>query len=545
MAKNTIYVTGHKNPDTDSIICAMAYAYLKQELGFDAVAVRIGEINQETEYILNLFNEFAPPLVSDIKTRVRDIDFDDVITCYPDTNISTALAMMKEHNKKVIAIVDEKNHLAGMATISDIIKPIIDSDMHTSELIKDISIEDIVTFLNGKLIYKCQPQHSNGEIIIGLSRKGLEGNCEDHIVITADNTEIQRFAIENKAATLIIAESNAVSYEILTLAKQKQCNVIVCQQGAYEIADRIYYATPIKKLMSSKLTVFKCDDYVDDVKQVINKSRFRSYPVLDSLNHIVGTLSRYHVFKHSNRNLILVDHNELAQSIDGAAEANIMEIIDHHRLGGMKTAAPIYFRNEHVGCCATIVTSIFKEKHVEIPEDLAGLLCCAIISDTVNFHSVTCTQRDIDTARELAKIGHLDLEELGPRILAAGAKLSNRSVHAIFHNDLKIFTVNRLKVAVSQSNVVNFDAILGIRDEMNKLLANYVMDSGCNIVMMVFSLIDGTGSYVLVQGNEVKKISDALNKNGFVVDGFTFLPNVISRKQQIIPMVTEAIEEAR
>ncbi len=544
MANNTIYITGHKNPDTDTIVSAMAYAYLKQQLGFDAVAVRIGQLNQETEFILNQFNEFAPPLVRDIRTRVRDIDFDDVITCRLDTDMAQALRLMREAGKKVIAVLDDENELVGMATISDIMKPLIEQSDAIARIVRTVSTEEMASFMEASLVYRAENNRNNGTITIAMSLRSIKDGCRDHIVICSGDEQLQQAAIEGGASMLIIAEGAPVSKEIVEQAREKQCSVLTTDGSGFKSAQQIYFAAPIRLVMSSKLTIFRCDDYIDDVKQVINKSRFRSYPVLDSRNHIVGTLSRYHVFKHTNRNLILVDHNELAQSIEGAEEANIMEIVDHHRLGGIKTTAPITVRFEQVGCCATIITGLFKENGIEIPEDLAGLLCCAIISDTVNFHSVTCTQKDIDTAQYLARKGNIDLKDLGPRILAAGASLSNRSCHAIFHNDMKTFRIGRTRVAVAQSNVVDFKSITGIKEEMDRLISNYAQDSGCGIVMMTFTLIDGSGSYVLAGGNEVRKIAATLEKNGRETDGYTFLPNVISRKQQLIPMITEAIEEA-
>ena len=222
-------------------------------------------------------------------------------------------------------------------------------------------------------------------------------------------------AIKNKAATLIATHTESFSDEVLKLAKENNCNLVVCNKSIYDVVKYTYFATSIDQIMTTDLITFQYDDYVDDVKAIINKSRFRSYPILDKRNNVVGTISRYHVLRHTNRNLILVDHNEFSQSIEGAEEANILEIIDHHRLGGIKTATPVYFRNEETGCCATIISKIFQEKNVRIPKDLAGLLCCAIISDTVNFKSVTCTKDDIDQANYLAELAKLDLEEIGPK----------------------------------------------------------------------------------------------------------------------------------
>jgi manganese-dependent inorganic pyrophosphatase len=296
-------------------------------------------------------------------------------------------------------------------------------------------------------------------------------------------------------------------------------------------------------VMSTELTTFNYDDYLDEVKIKINNSRFRAYPILDRHGHVIGLLSRFHVLKHAARNLILVDHNEFNQSLDGAEEANILEIVDHHRIGGIKTASPVFFRNERTGSCATIITEIFEEKGVEIPEDLAGLLCCAIISDTVNFRSVTCTQKDIDQCKKMAEIAHLDIEELGPNILRAGASLKNKTMESILHHDLKRFKIAKMNIAVGQNNIESFEAIVVIREKMNNLLDDFARNNNLNIVIMVFSLIDGTGSYLLYKGEDEMIVRYAFEDIAVNVDGYMFLPKVMSRKQQIIPRITAAAEE--
>ncbi len=540
MGKNTIYVTGHKNPDSDSIISAMAYAYLKQQLGYDAIAVRIGQLNPETEFILNLFNEFPPPFVRDIKTCVRDIEFDDVVTCKKDDNLHTALMLMRQSHKKVIAIVDDRRHLLGMSTISDIVSPLMPHQDTNNRLIRETSIERICDYLNAKLIYKADLQHTDGHIYIAAS--ALDHVKEHRIVITSHDEAVMKNAIERGAATLIASYCKKFSDEILDLAKEKNCNLVLCERDIYDITKNIYFAAPISMIMSTKLTSFQHDDYIEDVKSAINKSRYRSYPILDQRHHIIGTLSRYHVFKHANRNLILVDHNELSQSIEGAEQANILEVIDHHRIGGIKTASPVFFRNEQLGCCATIVTKMFRENDVYIPEDLAGLLCCAIISDTVNFKSVTCTETDIKTAKELADIASLDIKELGPQILAAGASFAGKSPNDIFNADLKKFEINKIKVTIGQCNVVDIDSVLPIKDKMEKIITDYAKASECGIVIMSFTLIDGSGSYLLIKGKEAFRLEEQLAKYGTIEKELYFLPGFISRKLQIVPMVSEALD---
>ena len=540
MANKTIYVTGHKNPDADSIISAMAYAYFKQQLGYDAVAVRIGELNQETEYILSLFKEFAPPLAKDIRTCVRDIDFDDVITCAPNDSFKDVLSKMNNAHKKVIAVLDDEKTLLGMATISDITAPLVGRSDKCAQLIKDTPVEKIIEQLRARVVYISEKSHSNGRVHI-LASEG-DNDCSDCIVVTASDPLMHRQAVLCDAAILIATNTYAFTEEVKQLAKEHNCTLLICKGDIFTIAQQIYFACSIKQIMSTELTCFQYDDYIDDVKQAINKSRFRSYPVIDSKGHIIGTLSRYHVFKHANRNLILVDHNELSQSIEGAADANIMEIIDHHRIGGLVTSSPVYFRNEQVGCCSTIISKIFRENNIAIPPYLAGLMCCAIISDTVNFKSVTCTQQDIDEAALLAMNAGINLATLGPKILTAGARLSNKSAHELFHKDMKQFTVNSMKVCVGQTNTVSLEEIEPLRDNMKKVLADYATDSSSALVVMAFTLIDGSGSYILYSGPESKKIVKALTDKVPIDKGFTFLKGFISRKQQLIPLLTEALQ---
>ena len=539
MANNTIFVTGHKNPDSDAIISAMAYAYLKQQLGYDAIAVRAGALNPETEYILNLFNEFAPPLAKDVKTCIRDIEFDEAVLCRPDDTFHTVIKMLSESKKKVAVVTDEKRHLLGMATLSDITKPMVVDVDKKAELLRKTPLENIIRILKANVVYKAPEYDTNGQVYV-VNYHNLD--CNGKIVVASTHETRQLEALRAGAKLLIICGENCRD-DVRELAVKKGCSVITTPLSIYEACRDIDLSIPVYMVMSSDLITFRYDEHIEDVKSKINKSRFRSYPIIDAHEHVIGTISRFHVLKYTTRNLILVDHNELSQSIDGADEANIIEIIDHHRIGGIKTASPVFFRNEQTGSCATIITEMFEEKQIEIPEDLAGLLCCAIISDTVNFRSVTCTQKDIDLAKKLAEKANLDLETLAPSILRAGASLKNKTVDAILHNDLKYFEIKKMKVAVGQCNLVNFEAISSIREAMNRYLKDFAANHGLDICMMVFSLIDGSGSYMLVKGPQATLAKSAFEDVGVNVDGFTYLPKIMSRKLQIIPRITAAAEE--
>ena len=535
MARNTIYVTGHKNPDSDAVISAMAYAYLKQQLGFDAIAVRAGKLNPETEYILNLFNEFPPPLAKDIKTCLRDIDYDEAVLIDPKDNLKIAMQLAVNTPQRVIVVTDEDRHLLGLASLSDITNPIARDVKKKHQLLSETPLEYIVDALHANVIVD-NGNHSNGVVYVA-SYHNLD--CEGKIVVVSDNPQREMEVLNNGASIMIICgESNPETEE---LARQKNCTLMTTEMNIYDVTREIDFAIAVEKVMTINPISFSHDDYVDDVKVRINKSRFRTYPILDTQNHVIGLISRFHVMDYQKRNLIMVDHNEISQSLDGAEDANILEIIDHHRIGGIKTSSPVFFRNEQTGSSATIISEMFEEKKVELPDDLAGLLCCAIISDTVNFHSVTCTGKDRRQATKLAKIAGIDIDDLGPKILEAGASIRDKTVDAILHHDLKRFKIGRLNVMVGQNNIVKFEDIAGIREKMDDYLKTFAKDNSLDLVMMVFSLIDGTGSYVLYQGEEAKVVDYAFEDIAVNVDGFMFLPKVMSRKSQIIPRLTNAV----
>jgi len=539
MAKDTVYITGHKNPDTDSIVSAISYAYLKQSLGMDALAVRIGEINPETEYVLNMFNTECPPLVSSVVSKVRDIEFDEVVTCKNYDNFDTAIKIMRSNKKKVIAVVDDNDNLLGVATLSDITNPMMPSDDRNNKLIRETEIEDIVQFIEGEMVFKAKRNHTDGHVYIVASK--FDSKCKDKIVITSNDEQLHLSAINNGAAILISTNTALFTDKVIGNAKENDCTLILCNKSIHEISKEIYFATKMEKIMTTDIQTFNYNDNIDDVASIMNKSRYRSYPIIDQNNRVVGMISRYHLFRAQQRNLILVDHNEFDQSVFGAQDANILEIIDHHRLGGIKTNKPIYIRTEVIGCCSTIIAKLFEENDVEIPKDIAGLLCCAIISDTINFKSVTCTKKDIDMAKQLAKIADINLEELGPKVLTAGVNINNKNCDQIFRKDLKQFIVNKSKITIGQCSIVSFDSIKDIKEKMEILLAKYAFDSDSKLTVMAFSLIDGSGSYLLFKGESSTRFMNNLNVNYRIEDGFVFLDNVISRKQQIIPIITDAL----
>jgi len=545
MNKAAIYITGHKNPDSDSICSAIAYAHLKQYLGENAVGVRIGEINNETRFLLDYFEEDAPPLVYDIRTRIRDIEFDDALIIGKDGMLHQAVKSMRLNGKKVIVVVDDKQKLLGMATISDITNTIVNETAKKDKLIRKTPISNFASILKAKTGYIPKTHHMNGKIFIAstlaIDRDYVE--FENRIVITSARQETQLRAIRSGAAVVIATGADEINEEVLSVAKEYECGYIATSKDMYQTAQRIQQSIPLHLIMSKNLVNFKVDDYVEDVKLTINRSRFRSYPVLDQKGIVVGLISRYHLFSHSNRQLILVDHNEMEQSIKGADKAEILEIIDHHRIGGIKTASPVFFRNELVGSCATIITKIYQEKEVEIPASIAGLLCGAIISDTLHFNSPTCTEVDKKLAQYLADIAGVNLDEFAPKVLAASASINEKSTEEVVYNDLKVFEIEKYKVALGQMNILSRDDITTRHEEIKDYLEKLGKSNSFGICIMIFSMIDGSGSYLLYTGPDSYIVESAFKDIGEMRDDYLFLKEVLSRKKQIVPLLSEAARQ--
>ena len=542
MNKGAIYITGHKNPDSDSICSVLAYAHLKQALGENAVGVRIGEVNNETRFILDYFEEDAPPLVYDIRTRVRDIEFDDVVVIRANGMLHEAIELMRAKSKKVIAVVGKENKLLGMATISDITNTIVYETVQKNEFIRQTPMENFGKILNGHAGYIPNEHRMNGSIFIA-STTAIDKDSkefENRIVITSARKDTQLKAISSGAALVIATGAETINNEVLELAVKHGCGYIVTSKDMYQTAQLVKQAIPVSLIMTANLVSFQYDDYVEDVKITINRSRFRSYPVLDQKGSIVGFISRYHLFKHANRRLILVDHNEMDQSIIGADKADILEIIDHHRIGGIKTASPVLFRNELVGCCATIISRIYQEKEVAIPKSIAGLLCGAIISDTMNFNSPTSTKKDEAEAKYLAEIAGIDLSDFAPKVMKASASISEKTIEEIVYNDLKIFEIEKYKVAIGQMNIMDLDDIYNIREEVKDFMTKLGQSNSFGVCVMIFSMVDGSGSYILYTGPDSFILESAFNELGETRNGYLFLKEVLSRKKQIVPLLSEA-----
>jgi len=539
--KDVIYVFGHKNPDTDSIAAAIAYAELKKRLGFNAIAKRLGDINKETEFVLNYFGIPVPELLSTVKTQIADLNLDKAIPVSPDASLKTAWSLMKKNNVKTLAVVDENEKFLGLVTQSNITNEYMDT---LENNIIRTPLKNILETLNAKLILGDESKfNTSGKIVVAsLAPNSMEPFIDKgDIVIVGNRADAQKKAIELGANCLIVTGGFEVEEEVLDLAKKSNCVIISTPNDTFTTSRLINQSIPIKYVMTTEnIVLFYTDDLVDEIKEKMLQTRYRSYPVLDENNKIYGFISRYHLISNKKKYVILVDHNEKAQSVHGIEDAEILEIIDHHRIADIQTGKPIYFRNEPVGSTSTIVANMYFENGIRPSKGIAGLLCAAIISDTVKFKSPTCTYIDKITAERLAEIAEIDIDTFALDMFKAGTSLQGKTPEEIFYQDFKEFKLGKFNIGVSQFNTMDLDSLQNIKQDILKFMDNLCKEKGYDLLLIMLTDIIKEGSEMLFVGEQKEIIEKAFNVK---VEGNSFfLPGVISRKKQVVPPLSQAIE---
>lgn len=536
-----IHVTGHKHPDTDSIVAAISYAQLKRTLGYEAIACRLGELNHETEFVLNRFGFEKPIILDDARMRLSEIDIDEPISITPDTTIYEAWQLFQEH-KKAMCVVDEHNTLIGLVSNSDIAALAMGDTAKSIELLANTPIEYIVKTIKGTLVYAPQKTRLNGKVsIVAVAEQKLNNyELKDRLVIVGNDREAQLQAIEKDAACLVVVWAESVHPFVIDIAKSKGCAIILSGHGTLNTSRYIFFSSPIKTIMHTNLVTFDKSEFVDDALQRLMKSRYRSYPVVDDHMKVCGLISRYHLLNARRKKIILVDHNEVSQSVDGLLEADLMEVVDHHRIGDIQTNRPINFRNQIVGSTNTIIANLYFENRVEPEPKIAGLMCAAIISDTLNFKSPTTTEIDIETAQFLAHIAELNTEELAREIFTIGSGLSSKSPIEIIENDVKEFGIGKYRVKVGQISLYDLSQVDDVRTDLVKAMNAYVADKELDVLMLLFTSLEHHGSAILSVGPENWLVEEAFpGANHKELKLFT---DLLSRKKQVIPKLSSVAE---
>ena len=544
--KEKIYVIGHKNPDTDSICSAIAYADLRQKVtGQVHEAKRAGHVNDETAYVLDRFGVEAPKLLTDVRLQVRDLDIHEMPGLKPNASIRDTWERMRQEQAKTLPIVKD-DELVGVVSTGDIAKSYM--DVYDSEILSKARTQyrNIVKTLDGTMITGNEHGYfMRGKVAIGASSPNLmeEFIEKDDLVILGDLEEAQACAVNIDASCMVICKDAEVSPKLIQKAKEQSIVIIQTPYDTFTTARLINQSIPVKFYMTSgPLTMFRMNDYVDDIKDIMAKKRFRDFPILDRHGRFKGFISRRRFLGASKKKVILVDHNERSQAVDGIEEAEIIEIIDHHRLGDIETVSPITFRNQPVGCTATIINQMYEENEIEVPREIAGLLCGAIISDTLLFRSPTCTPLDEKTAKKLAKIADIDLEQMAQEMFNAGSNLKGKSAEDICFQDFKQFTVNDTIFGVGQITSMSKEELAAIRDMMTEHLPKVL--EAHNLNMIYFMLTD-----ILAESTELLCVGTGAR--GIALSAFDLpdnakslmLKGVVSRKKQLIPVLVETMQQ--
>ena len=549
--KKTI-VIGHKNPDTDSICSAICYANLKQiTSGGEYVSGRAGHVNSETQFVLDYFGMAAPKETQTVKTQVKDIEIRETKGVAKNISLKKAWNLMQDAGVVTIPAVTEDNVLEGLITVGDITRSYM--NVYDSSILSKACTQytNIIETLEGAMLIGDEREYfKEGKVLIAAANPDMmEYYIEKHdLVILGNRYESQLCAIEMEAGCIIVCEGAGVSMTIKKLAQERGCTVITTPYDTYTAARLINQSMPISFFMKTEnLITFDTDDYIDDIKEVMASKRHRDFPILDKNGKYKGMISRRNLLGARGKNVILVDHNERSQAVDGMENANILEIIDHHRLGTVETMGPVFFRNQPLGCTATIIYQMYKEAGVTIENKIAGLLCSAIISDTLLFRSPTCTPVDKDAAMKLAAIAGIDVEQLANKMFAAGSKLKGKSDAEIFYQDFKRFTAGKIAFGVGQITSLNAGELNELKSRMLTYMDRAREDEKVDMMFFMLTNILTESTELICDGQGAKQLAgeafhlgdEEMDKEEHIVS----LPGVVSRKKQLVPGLMVATEQ--
>lgn len=542
--KETIYITGHKNPDSDSICSALSYAEFKNGSGhINAIPVRLGKINRETKFILDYFEVEAPKMLETIRLSVEDLDFDKIAPITPDISFRMALEIMKKNNLNSIPVVGDKEELLGIVTISDIIQSYIDVWDNTILGKSNTPIDNIIDTLSAEAIHIPEniKEFKGKLLVLAMEPATVKEYIDtDDIVICGNRKDIQNSAIKKDISLMIVTGNLQIESDIITRAKENNIAIIKTPHDTFTTSRLIPQSIPVNHVMTKKnLVVFDLDDLVDDVRSKMSQTRYRSYPVINNTNQVVGLISRYHLISSKKKKIILVDHNERSQSIDGLEEAEILEIIDHHRVADVFTGTPIYFRNEPVGSTATVIASIFFENGRRPSKKIAGLLAAAIISDTLLFRSPTATNTDKVMLKRLEKIADLDVDQFAMDMFKEGTSLTGKTPTELISEDFKIFTIDEDKIGIAQVYTMDPESLKDMKNDLLSLMRDRIKNEGYSTFIVMLTDIFKQASEMIVVGENKELIAKAFGKT--IENNSFYAKGVLSRKKQVVPPIMNAI----
>lgn len=545
--REVVYITGHKNPDTDSIMSAIAYADLKNRLGeVRAIPIRLGKLNPESRFVLDYFGVEAPKIKESMQLQVKDLDIDTGNIIDPSIAIRNAWDIFQKGEAHSLSVVDADGKIVGIASLSNITRAYM--DVWDDKILgrSKTPIDNIIDVLAAHIINLPEnPRSYNGKMTVFAMNECEKNNLEDviiegDIVISGNRDDYYEFLIKQKVGLIILTHGAVMNDDMVKLARKNNVTVLSTEYNSFMTARLLPMTIPISHVMTTdNLVYFTTEDNLDQVRDAMAKSRFRSYPVVDSSEKIVGSVSRYHLISSEKKKLILVDHNERNQSIDDIEEAEIQEIIDHHRVANILTTGPVFFRAEPVGSTATIISEMYLESGIRPSKQIAGILCAAIISDTLLFRSPTTTETDKRILDRMSKIADLNPEEFADKMFRAATSLKGKSATDLVEGDVKTFNIAGEDFRVGQVMTMNPEELIPIMDELKDLMDKKIKAKNESTFVLVLTDIFNKRSELLVVGEHFDSIREEFGE--ITERGTINAPGVLSRKKQVIPKLTVAI----
>ena len=541
MNEKLTYIFGHKNPDTDSICGAISLSYLKNKLGMNTIPSTLGNLNSETKYALECFKVKEPFHLNDVKLQIKDVSYHK--NCFIDKNvpIKDAFDYMNKYSLTGIPVVENKNKYYGYVSLKEVAKEIISGDFHKI----NTSYGNLISTLNGEKILKFDKEITGNVLVATYAKETFLEKVEldnTYIVVVGDRKTILDYAINSKVKLIILIQSVNISDDLLKKAKKNKVNIIRTPFSSYEVAKTISFSNYIKEILRKEESVtFNELDYLSDFIEATKKLKHTNYPILNNRNECKGLLTLTDTNDVDKKQVILVDHNNYSQSVDGLEEAEILEVIDHHNIGDINTKRPINFRNAGVGSVNTIIYDLYKENNIKVPKNIAGLMASAIISDTLLLTSPTTTIRDIDALTELSKIAKIKYKKYGTELLKQGMSIKGLTNYAMLHKDFKTYKINDSVIGIGQLLTSDYDLIQKKMSSIVKYLDEVSETENMRVVALFITDIFENQSYCIYN-----TASKEIIKNSFdlkeVYEGVA-LKNILSRKMQIAPYIMDTIEK--
>ncbi len=542
-----VFILGHKNPDTDSICSALGYAALRNRQGETTrfIPGRIGEISPETAFVLSYFSLQEPAYIANLKAQVSDLNLRKIASVSPEISLKRAWQVMQENQITTLAISRNEVTLDGMVTIGDLARSYLDPIDSRALADACTPFRNMLEVLDGEQVAG-DPEgcFTSGQVLVGaMNPERMEQFLQPgDAIILGNRMDNQWSAIEMGAGLLILTGGSVLDPAMVKRAAARNCAVIQSPYDTFKVAHLVNQSLPVKHVMKVQdLVSFELDDYLDETREVMAAKRYRNFPVVDEHGAYAGLISRALLLNLERKAVILVDHNERSQAVDGLEEAEILEIIDHHRIGDIQTSGPVVFRNQPVGCTATLIAGLYQDAGILPEKSIAGALCAAILSDTLMFKSPTCTELDRQTARYLAAEAGIDPMQFAREMFRAGSKIREKTTEELFYQDFKRFNAGKLTIGVGQISSMDLEELEEVKDPLKALMKKIIDDNKFDLLLFMLTDIAREGTLLLFMGESGELISRAFGEKADNQE--VYLPGVVSRKKQVIPPLLNSINQ--